>query len=375
MLQQSYLRDGVAMALGGTYKVDLPKAGKLSALLMYFSSDQIAPYGSAAGAWRLIDKLSNVKVIGDGSEIIADLSPLHIQALSFYDHGMGVLDVLRNYAANTQFCGMLLTFGRKMGDRVLGLDLGRYSSVELQITNTALATEFTTAITAYISMIQFHPDLNPPSFAGLLRKELWRQWTTVQDETQYLELPTASKIRRIVARCLPHRTTGLSDTTFWNLMDRIQLNVKTGALKVVDMGLDDIVRLNAIKYGLVNYPITGGYFTADAAHDLGVGYPLTKLATPTSYSGGATTVIHTYTAGDTTDTSRLEATDGAGPTSLLVQGMGIHDTAVIWEADDDDPAYFLDPRELATVGLDVHTRNAASAAGGTNDIVLERLVA
>jgi hypothetical protein len=158
-------------------------------------------------------------------------------------------------------------------------------------------------------------------------------------------------------------------------MDKIELNVKTGALKVIDAGLDDIARLNGIEFGLARYPIQGGYFTADAAHDMGVGYAFTKLATPTSYSGGPTAVIHTYTAGDTIATSRLEATDGAGPTSLLNEGLGLHNTAVIHQADVDDPAMYLDPRELATVELNIHTRNAAASAGGTNEIVLERLVA
>jgi len=374
MLQQTYLRDGVAMALNDTYKVDLPKDGKLSALLFNFSSDQIAPYGSAGGVWRLIDLISRIKVIGDGSEVITDLTPFHIQAGAFYDHGMGVLDVLRNYAANTQMCGMLLTFGRKLGDRVLGLDLSRFNNVELQIANTAVATQFTASIGAVISMLQFHSELNPPSFAGYLRKELWRQWTTVQDSTEYLEIPTMLKIRRIMARCVPAKTTGLEATTFWNLMDKIELNVKTGALKVIDAGLDDIARLNAIEYGLARYPIQGGYFTADAAHDMGVGYAFTKLATPTSYSGGASAVIHTYTAGDTIATSRLEGTDGGGPTSLLNEGLGLHNTAVVFQADLDDPAMYLDPRELATVELNIHTRNAAASAAGTNDIVLERLV-
>jgi hypothetical protein len=157
-------------------------------------------------------------------------------------------------------------------------------------------------------------------------------------------------------------------------MDKVELSVKTGALKVLDAGLDDIARLNALQFGMATSRVIGGYWTADTAHDLGVGYPMVLQVSPTSYTGAAAAAIPTFTAGDTVATQRQESYAADIPLSTYVQGLGLHNTAVLYQADQDDPAFFLDPRDLATVELDIHTHNASSAASGTNDIVLERLV-
>jgi hypothetical protein len=374
MLQKAYLRDAASMAFSETYKVDLPKQGSLSALLVEMSSDQQSGFGSAAGAWRLLDYISRIKVMGDGSEVIVDLTPAQLQAMQFYDHRVSPLDVLRNYATNTQFCKLLIPFGRKVGDRVLGLNLGKYNNVDLEITNVATSTQFQTDIKATVTMLTFHPDYNAPAFSGHLRREIWRQWTGVQDERKYLELPTTWKIRRIMAQAIPGKTASLEDTTFWNCMYDILLTAKTGASKLIDCRLEQIVRLNALKYGLPEATVIGAYFTADAAHDLGIGYPLTVQLTPMSYTGSGASAAPTATAGDTVATQRMESAQADVLYSIHVKGLGIHDTAVIWESDDDEPNDYLDPNALNVLELQAHTRNSSSADAGTNYICLERLI-
>jgi hypothetical protein len=375
MLQKTFLRDAASMTFSETYKVDLPKQGALSALLLEFSSNQQSAFGSAAGPWRLLDYISRIKVVGDGSEVVIDATPAQLQAMQFYDQHVSSLDVLRNYATNTQFCKVLVPFGRQVGDRLLGLNLGKFNNVDLEISNTATSTQFQTDIDVTITMLTFHPDFNPPAFSGHLRREIWRQWTGVQDERKYLELPTSWKIRRIMVQAIPGKTDSLEDTTFWNCLYDVLLTTKTGATKLIDCRLEQLVRLNALRYGLPEATIIGAYFTADTAHDLGIGYPLTVQATPMSYTGAGATAAPTVTAGDTIATQRMETAQADMLYSLYVKGLGIHDTAVVWEGDSDDPADYLDPQALNVVELQLHTRNSSSADAGTNYVVLERLVA
>lgn len=374
MLELKYLRDAKSLTRNDTFKVDLPNAGLLSGLYLHFSGGQQSGHGQSGGKWRLLDYLTQLRVVGDGSEIIASYSPKIAHALAFFDQGDTPPTVWRNYASETQFEEVSMCFGRKLGDRELGLDLSKFNSVELEITNDATSTEFQDTLAVSIAMVLHHPAINPPTFQGHLRKESWREWTTVQDAWEYLEIPTSHKLRRILLRCLPDKTTGLDDTIFHNQADDIKLAVQTGAMEVLRVGLDDLARLNAIQYGLVLQSIQGQYWSADAAHEIGVGYWTGMGAVAGARDGAAAATNVTVNQGDTGGTPRFETYEGDSPVPMIVRGYAPHYCAVVYQSDPDDPMMYLDPAALATVQLDIHTRNAAAAAAGTNEVVLERLV-
>jgi hypothetical protein len=58
----------------------------------------------------------------------------------------------------------------------------------------------------------------------------------------------------------------------------------------------------------------------------------------------------------------------------LVMGLALENCAYFRFDQEGDPNQWLDPEMNKTVTLDVHTRNAASAADGTIKVCLERLV-
>ena len=69
-----YLREAVSMTLNNTFKLELPDAGKLSALFIRISGSQISGFGASGGDWRIIDKISKVEVLANGSSIVKSIT-------------------------------------------------------------------------------------------------------------------------------------------------------------------------------------------------------------------------------------------------------------------------------------------------------------
>lgn len=60
--------------------------------------------------------------------------------------------------------------------------------------------------------------------------------------------------------------------------------------------------------------------------------------------------------------------------TLLAMGLALENCAYFRFDHLYDPASYLDPDASKTVQLDIHTRNASSAADGTIKVALERFV-
>jgi len=373
--QTERIRTAAALAVGSTYRLTLPDSGFLSALMLYISGDQVSGVFDDGGLWRIVDHITKVEVVANGSTVVKDLTGQLVQALAFYDQGRPALDTWRNYASNTQMCSLLLNFGRWLHDPDYGLDLSKYDNVELRITTDATVAMFASGFAVNIDAIWLRPAAQARSM-GFLRAEVWRQWTTVSDEWQYLELPSENIIRRIVLQAIPayDSTTKAADTQFTNVIYDVQHKLKTGEVNVFDGRMADLARINAYDYG--GYLILPGhvYLNADKAVPFGVGVPQAKVFTVGSYSGAVETVIATLEAGQTADTIRFENGMGAGPDEGLAIGYGYHNTAVLRHDVDSDPLTWLDPAGMRTVLLNLHTRSSSSADDGTARVVLDRLV-
>jgi hypothetical protein len=368
-----YVREDDPMTVADTYRVDLPKFGNLSSILLRFSANDVSGLAQTGGLWRILDFITKITVLGDGSEIIKSLSAADADAVAFWDQLVMPPDRWRNYASNTQFAYVLLNFGRYKGDKQFGLDLGQFKNVELQITNTMSAATFTTPAVSILGL--YIDEAAPRQFLGHLRTEAWRVWTTVADETKYLDLDVDLSIRRIILRALPVvdgnflTTTGLS-----NLMDRIELLLDTGRVKLLDQGIDDLMVCNYYMYNSV--PFAGGfpYVNSGGGVDMSIGVIDTAVAGGGSQAGTVTTVDPTIESARTDRTQRMLSFLADHPIGLIVKGTGPFSSAVYPFSYDDDPAEYLDPNLRKQVKLNIHTRNAASAAGGINEVILDRLV-
>ncbi len=370
--QKEIIRNSVAMTLNDTYILELPEFGLLGTLLLKFSGSQVSGLGQNGGKWRIVDYISKIEVILNGATVCKSLKGDMIQALAFYDEGIVAPDAWRNYATNTQYCYMLLNFGRQQHDPDAGLDLGKFKSVELKITNDATAAEFSDITVTVMGIWAREHDAGFPWY---MRTEEWRKWTTVQAEVKYHEIPSQHILRRIILQAIPNVDANNVETTnMANLMYNIDLTLRTGMTRVYEGSLEMIMRQNLYRYGRNIFVGGFPYMNADKGINIGLGYTNYIAHGAGANDGAGAAVIPTMEAGRTSYTQKAETYEADSPICLIAGGMAYHESAVLDFDQNPDPGTWVDPAKDATVKLDITTRDSASAAGGTSRIILDRAV-
>ena len=373
-LQKEYLRKDVSLTLNDTYKLDLPETGVLLGLMLKIVAKmQTGNPTAALNTWRPIDWIDNVSIIADGSTVLKSLSGKQLAFLSAVDQGVVPPTKWLEYSQPYQREWYLLNFGRFWGDIELGLNLAAFNSVEFHLKNSLSAT-YGQSITLSLMALYLRDYSAAP--AGYMRTEEWRRWTTVADETQYLNLPTELPIRRLILQALPavDSTTKVAKRNFTDLMDDLELNLQTGRLRVYKGGLDDLAALNVFESGFE--PMTHGiiYHTADKGFDTGVGYVTGMALSAEVKSGTAATVIPTVEGDNNVSTQIMEAYTGDEPVGWFAIGQGLHNCVVFPFDQSGNPADWLDPEREKVVQLNIHTENNSNAASGSNIVVLDRIV-
>jgi len=372
--QREYLRENTSMSLGETWREDLPDDGLLGSLLLRMSVAGVSSAFDGVHKWRIIDYLPKVELIGNGSEVIMSLSAQELAAMMWFDQGIVSPDYWHSYATGTKWAHLLINFGRRLFDPEYGLDLSKWDSVELRITNDGSSTYFGEDIG--LSVLQyFLRGAAGGSFRGYFRREQWRSWTTVQDETVYLEMPETLPIRRILMQLIPDLDSdNVAETAMHNLADDIELSLKTGSLRVFKGGIDDLMWENLFHVGKEALTSAHIYQAADKGRNVGLGYVLAAVGGAGSQSGSGASTIPTLEGRRTDFTQKAETYEADILIPTLCRGLAPENVVGFHFTTPDAPEGYLDPRANATVKLDVHTRNASSAADGTVNVVLDRLV-
>jgi hypothetical protein len=372
-MQKEYLRESVNMALGSTYRIDLPEQGLLSSILLNIQASAVSGYSLANELWRLQDHLGKVEVIANGSQIIKSVDFKHLQFFSWMRQGIVPFFNWRNYASNTMREFAVINFGRWIGDTEYGLDLSRYDNVELRITNASSAS--ITADDLTLSLLQVFMRDGAGAFKGHLRTELWRQWTAVSDEIKYLVLPTEYPISGIYLRALPETSSGAAETGMSNPMDDIDFSLQGGLKRYYKGGIDDLLVLNSLERGAE--VITSGLadVTADRGIQVGIGRVNGFAGMASSKDGAIATSIATVTADETDGTIRFEVREADSPVHFITKGIGFQNIAWLLHSQQLLTEELVSFPKDGEVRLNIHTRSGAGYAGGTNEVLLERLVA
>lgn len=370
--QKELLRARVGISLNDTYILGLPDFGLLNGLLIRLEGNMVSGLGIDGGDWRLIDFISKIEVILNGALVCKSIKGDMAQALSFYDDRVLAPDTYRNFQTDMNFTYIMLNFGRKMFDKQVGLDLSKFKSVELKITNTATASEFS-AIT--ISVIGTFAREHDTAFTHYMRSEEWRKWTTVQNEIKYLEIPSQHVVRRIILQAKPElNSDNVEKTNMWNLMYDVDLSLRSGMTRMYKGGLDDIMVMNLHTYG--RNLVFGGhpFMNADKGINMGLGRVIMSAHGASKKDDTVAATIATMEASNNVATQKPETNEAAAPIALMVGGMAYHNTAVLEFDVDPDIETWIDPEKEATVKLDILTKDSGSAANGTNKVILDRLV-
>ena len=371
--QREYLREAATMTRNDTYRIDLPENGLLGSILFRISAAGVSGAFATAIRRRIIDYLTKIELVGDGSTIIKSITGEVAEACKILDQGIGQNDHYTQYGAGTQWCRFLLNFGRRLFDTEYGLDLSRWKNVELRVTNDATSSQYGQDFA--ISMLNYYLREGPGGFRGYYRTEEWRKWTTVQNETKYLELPTENKIRRVIMQLVPAvDASNVEQTAMWNLADDVELSLKTGVLRVYKGGIDDLMWENLYHYGKEYLNVHDIYITADQGYKVGLGHVLGGAWGAGSADGAGAAVIPTLEAGRTSFTQKPETYEADSPIQAVFKGLAPENCVVFRFDHPDEPESYLDVEANKTIKLDVHTRDSSSAASGTIRVVLDRLV-
>ena len=370
--QMQFLRQAVTMVRNQTFRLDLPKSGMLSGLLLQISADCVVGATLAGGAWRLDDFLGKIEIIGNGATIIKSYNWCDILFLTWLHQGIVPPAQWRNYAGNTQQTWGVILFGRYLNDPQYGLELSHWDSVEIRITNSATAAFYSNDLA--VTILQTLLREAPGSYQGYIRSEQWRQWTTVAAGIDYEVLPSEYPICTLAIQGVPAATLGMFNAHPFDLDWDIDLSKAGGTKQIYKGGADMLLVQNYIERG--SEIITGGQadLTALRGIDVGISEMMQWVAGASSRAGNVATVIPTLEGDDVDGTIQFEARQVDHPIDFMVRGMGYWDFVWLLANLTLDPDANLDPKVDGECRLNTTTRNSAGAAAGTNRILLERVV-
>lgn len=371
-MQWEYLRESDDMDRNSTYKIDLPENGYLSAIQIRIGGAGQSGVFAETEKWRICDYIDKIEIIGNGSTVIKSITGNVLQALQAFDTGITSLDYWHSFAESTKRFNVMLLFGRHMFDMEYGLDLARWDSVELRVTNSGTSTYFKQDFSIGTLCYYWRGDF--AGFTNYIRTEEWRKWTTVQNETKYLELPTENKIRRVVIQAVPGvDANNVEKTNIWSLAYDVELSLKTGVLRIYKGSSEDIVRMNTLFLKKLQLTYPQYYMTADYGRNVGIGYVLGGAWGSGSQDGAGSDDIPTLEGMRTSYTQKPETYEGQSPIHALHVGHAPENCFFFPFHWIDEPVYYLDPAAEKTVKLNIKTRDHIDAVGGTIRIILDSL--
>lgn len=377
--QRELLRDQVAMTFAQTWEFDLPKSGQLGSLLLYLRSAQNGyPFLGAVHKWRLVDYISKIEVIADGSEVIKSLEGKEALAAAFYDDFRLPFSMWRAYSNSWERQWVPLNFGRWLKDELYGLDLSKYNQCSLKITNDATSTQYTTAITLDVIAFWLRDALGP--FAGHFREEVWKAWTPAAAAIEYSELPVALPIRRILLEAVPPAvsTTCKNSAYMRDLMSDIDLTFKTGQLRVFKGSMEVLGALSTMEMPAM-VDVRGAIDrTAGLGFDVGVGYVMQNMGAWGVDADNIATVLGNMHGDIQESAQEMGYRSANGMLAWDVRGYGYMHCVPLWYARKPDLDDMLDPAAQAVVKVDITCKTGTTVTGTAHDarnaIILSRLV-
>jgi len=367
------LRKSATLNIGETFTLLLPEHGLLSSLMLHIRGTPVTDSMNAIEKWRMLDWISKIEVIGNGSTIIKSFTGRVAHFLNWKDGGGAAPDKHFNYGSSTKRFHVPVNFGRFLGDLLYGLDLTPWKSVELKITNDGSSTYFTGNLSADIFALWVH---DPPSgaFQKYFRTEEWRSLVTVQAKTEYLDLPEEGQLRRLALQVDPavDSTTKAADTTLYNVLNNIKLTKKTGSDIIFDSSLRDLWYWEYFAKGRDLLQPLEPYHTTAYGIRTGLGQTLGEAGLRLPQSGTQNTYGTGIWPGDDSSTLRRGVASDPTQDALLVMGLSLENCAAFDFNEPDEESSYLDLKSEGTVQMQLYTADSASADNGTIRVMLDR---
>lgn len=377
--QREALRSSIAMTFDQTYELELPRSGILGSLLLYVSSTQNGYPFLTAVKWRLIDYISKIEIIGDGSEIIKSYDGRQAIASAFHDDRVIPPSMWRHYSNTPHRQWIPIHFGRKLFDELRGLNLERFDQVLLRITNDATSTEFQTNIQLDVHAYWIREGAT--GLAGYYREEEWKPYAPAAGEWEYSTLPSALPIRRILLRARPgvDSADAKNNSSMHRLMSVIDHSYRTGQTRVYYGSLEDLGHMSIGELGV--YPETFTHIdrTDEYGYEVGIGYVIGGVKAPSTYTAAPGAFPNTVGSADVQDSSQeIKSRTADSPLEGHFRGHGFMHNVALFESLKNDDSDLLDVEALKEVALNTQCQSGTTVSGtakaAENNIVLSRLV-
>ncbi|MCK4300667.1 MAG: hypothetical protein KAX80_14085, partial [Planctomycetes bacterium] len=186
-------------------------------------------------------QVSKVEVV-DGSDVLCSLSGRQIEALAFFDGGMGqgVEREWRNGCPNELV--LAINFGRYLYDPELALDPTRFRNPQIKIThNKASGGSAPNAATLEIFAEVFAERTISPM--GFLMSKEWLAYTLEGGAYKSIDLPDDHILKRLLVMSLA------AGKWVDNQIDTIKLSEDNDKRVPLDMDMIDLMRVMGQKYG------------------------------------------------------------------------------------------------------------------------------
>lgn len=376
--QKEMIRDGVSMPFGQTYELELPSSGLLQGLILYLRSTAVSNAFLTVRKWRLIDYISKIEIIGDGSEVIKSFDGRQALASAFYDDFRLPVNMWRTYATTPQRQFIPINFGRAVMDELYGLDLSRFKHVVIKITNDASSTYFATDITLSVMGLWLRDA--PTAFSGYLREEEFKTWAPVADAWEYNELPALLPIRRILLRGRSgvDAADAKNNSSFHRLMDDIEFTFRSGQVRVYRGDLEMLGHVSVMEMPCEAEARFKVDRTQAYGFELDIGYVTECVAAGAADSDGQSSAL----ANARMDVQDSAQESGYRPANGNLQGVarghGFGHCVPIWYARKPGLEDLLIPADVGSVDLNIHCQSGTTVSGDSqlaqNAIILSRLV-
>jgi hypothetical protein len=222
------LKNAWAIDENTTNRFDLPEQGAVSGLAVRMSTTNEADLSNYDDPFPM-QRLSKLRIVGNGNYPIVDLMGKMVHAMNFWDRGEMTHDTLSFVDTETQNVYLYIPFGRYMGDMDYGLKLEEFAAgVQWEETNNISTTYYADGYTTMSihALMRKNPEANLFSKGYLRKRQIIKK--DANSETKYaVKLPTMNKLRQVHLFSEPTYSSGVLSTTCFTLTQYLFLSIKS----------------------------------------------------------------------------------------------------------------------------------------------------
>ena len=240
----------IPMGNGGTVTERLPSAGVISQIQLYLYGQNNNNMQNIPEQ-RLSTHITNITIIGDDDDIIVDASADQLRALAWDNTTQCPIEHNHCFGAKGQWTQIPINFGRYSRDLEYGLDLSKWTEVEIKITNDAVAAEIQAATQTMSARLLWEKggSLAPAQYMS-----------PVNIDTHLCARANEHYVKRIARRDLVRRiqiqdtvsvdtTTGCPDCVRGDNIENIKFTKNTREDVIFDDTLTNLGQFNVSEYG------------------------------------------------------------------------------------------------------------------------------